>query len=335
MLHGRDAVRNLFFLAFALTTSFGCTNAPQRQPMARAQAGSVAPPSTRNADAKQPATPLRAPGDATPVQPVLHVTTPQAPAGTQPPDGTTLGPSLSADAPPPSADNAAQLRRIQRTAAERYAGIDSYIARLRRREQVNGKDKPEETLLFKFRKQPFSVYFKWLGPEAVGREVTYVKGQYEGKLHTLLAAGDMPLAPAGKRIALAPDNVLVRGSSRHSITEAGMGNLIDRFGDLINAQEHGDRRFGTATFIGQRTRPEFATPQEEVEQTIPAGSDPALEHGGRRFWFFDSVSGLPQLLITLDGRGHEVEYYCYDRVQYPVKLDNDDFNPDKLWKPKN
>jgi len=41
--------------------------------------------------------------------------------------------------------------------------MDSYIARLTRREQVNGKKQPEEIILFKFRQQPWSVYFKWLG----------------------------------------------------------------------------------------------------------------------------------------------------------------------------
>src|SRR5439155_4762609 len=116
-------------------------------------------------------------------------------------------------APPINA--ATSLRQVQRLAAERYAAIDSYIVRLRRREQVSGKGGPEEVLLFKFRKQPWSLYFKWLGQEGAGREVIYVKGQHENKIHTLLAAGDMPLMPAGRRIALVPDSLMVRSASRH------------------------------------------------------------------------------------------------------------------------
>jgi hypothetical protein len=38
------------------------------------------------------------------------------------------------------------------------------------------------------------------------------------------------------------------------------------------------------------------------------------------------------LLVTRDDRGQEVEYYHYDRLQFPVRLDDADFNPDRLWK---
>ena len=37
------------------------------------------------------------------------------------------------------------------------------------------------------------------------------------------------------------------------------------------------------------------------------------------------------LVITYDHRNQEVEYYLYDRLQAPVHLDADDFNPDKVW----
>ena len=34
--------------------------------------------------------------------------------------------------------------------------------------------------------------------------------------------------------------------------------------------------------------------------------------------------------VWFDDGGQEVEYYWFDRIQYPVRLDDDDFNPDKL-----
>jgi len=50
----------------------------------------------------------------------------------------------SAPAPSPtSSDPVAKLHTLYREAAERYAKVDSYIVRLTRREQINGKDKPE------------------------------------------------------------------------------------------------------------------------------------------------------------------------------------------------
>ena len=119
-----------------------------------------------------------------------------------------------------------ELHRLHKLAAEQYAKMDSYIARLRRREQVGSKQNPEEVLCFKFRKDPWSISLKWLSAEGKGREVVYVKGKYENKLHTLLAAGDMPLTPAGKRISLPVDSMLVKSASRHEITDAGIGALI-------------------------------------------------------------------------------------------------------------
>jgi hypothetical protein len=222
-----------------------------------------------------------------------------------------------------------QLRALYHQAAEQYATMDSYIARMRRREQVNGRDKPEELLLFKFRKQPYSVYFKWLGPESAGREVIYVQGQQGSLIHTLLAAGDMPFAPAGRRMDLPPDNIFVRSASRHAITEAGIGNLVESFGKLVATQDRG--RSGSLKYLGRQRRPEFSTDLEVVEQVVMPGTEQQLPAGGRRWWMFDPASHLPILIITQDAGGHEVEYYCYDRLQFPVHLDNDDFNPDKLW----
>ena len=126
---------------------------------------------------------------------------------------------------------------LHRLAAEHYAGIDAYTVQLCRREQVNGQDKPEELVLFKFRKQPYSVYMKWLGPTAKGREVVFVEGRHKGEIHTLLASGDMLFQPAGKQISMAPDNFLVRSASRHAITEAGFGVLIGHFGKLVEQLE--------------------------------------------------------------------------------------------------
>lgn len=246
----------------------------------------------------------------------------------------TAPPPIPSVLKPTQADNNgfSQLRALHRKAVDRYKTMDSYIVRLRRREQINGKDKPEELMLFKFRKKPFSVCFKWLGIQGHNREVIYVKGKHNDLIHTLLAEGDMPLMPAGKRMSLSPDNVFVRSASRHSITDAGIGIMVERFGKVLDAMEAGDHRRGTMKYLGPLKRPEFEQPFEAAEQAIPPDCEPQLAKGGSRLWLFDPESSLPLLLITLDHTNHEVEYYCYDRLQFPVRLDDDDFNPDKLWR---
>jgi hypothetical protein len=247
----------------------------------------------------------------------------------QPMPDPSVPPVVATSSPASPAHHSA--RDLVRLAVTRYAALDSYIARLTRREQVKGKNGPEEVILFKFRKEPWSLHFKWLSEAGKGREVIYVKGQYENKIHTLLAAGDAPLLPAGKRISLPPDSPFVRSASRHPITEAGIGASIDRLIALLGAQDRGDRSHGVLTALEPQNRPEYPQPVEAIEHVIPPGVEPELPRGGRRLYCFDPDSHLPLLVITRNDQGQEVEFYRYDRLQTPVKLDADDFNPDKVW----
>ena len=58
----------------------------------------------------------------------------------------------------------------------------------------------------------------------------------------------------------------------------------------------------------------------------------AVGPSASRVWAIDPESQLPALIVTADETGKEVEYYCYDRLQFPVALDDADFDPDRLWR---
>jgi hypothetical protein len=268
--------------------------------------------------------PLGIPGDVARGPDIPVVPLPPPPLGRPAPE---VDPSSAPKAPAPGALTPAQLHQ---RAATRYAGIDSYIARLTSREVVKGERKPEQLMLFKFRKEPWSVYFKWLSKEGQGREVLFVKGHYQNKIHTILSASDGLPFMAGRRMAMDPESVFVRSSSRHPITEAGIGANVERVGQLLQALERGDRRQGTLTLRVVK-RPEFAGAVGALEHAIPPGVEGPLPRGGRRLYVFDPETDLPLVIHTHDERRQEVEYYRYDRLQYPVRLDADDFNPDKLW----
>ena len=286
-------------------------------------------PLGRGAAPQAPAAPAAAPKEQpTPApfpEPSVAVT--PASADTAPP-----APAKSAE----TEQNMPSLRQLHQQAVAWYAGVDSYTVRMTRREQVNGTAKPEEVMLFRFRKEPWSVYFKWIGDAGKGREVIYVKGMYENKIHTRLAAGDAPLMPAGTHMALAPDSILVRSASRHSITEAGIGAAIDRFGALLDAQERGDKRRGVLNDLGLQKRPEFGNePVRAAELTLPPGVEAELPKGGRRDFYFDNENHLPMLVLSYDDKNQEVEYYSYSRLMAPGHLDAADFDPERLWaKPK-
>jgi hypothetical protein len=69
-----------------------------------------------------------------------------------------------------------------------------------------------------------------------------------------------------------------------------------------------------------------------VKQIVAPKADPNMLAGGIRHWYFDATSHLPVLIVAYDEKRQEVEYYVHDRFEFPVRLDNDDFDPDKLFK---
>lgn len=220
---------------------------------------------------------------------------------------------------------------LHAAAQQRFAELHSYCARLKRRETKEGRPKPDELILFKERKQPFSVHFKWIGAEAQGREVLYVKGRYDDKLQILTAGGDVPFVPAGRHLALGRDSMLVKiANPHHDITEAGIGFNLQDIAQLYAAARSSSTGV-TAKTLGVVQRPEYPQPMAAVEIIIPAGRDPELPRGGKRQIFYCPSCKLPLLYLCFDELGREQHYNCFDRIQLDLKLDDDDFNPHHLW----
>lgn len=232
----------------------------------------------------------------------------------------------------PSSDPDA-LQRLLKDAEQSCTQNTSYICRLRRREPGSGKPKPEEIMIFKCRTKPFSVHFKWLGDEGKGREVVFVAGKGDEKLHILTADNDIPFTPAGRKISLPIDSLLVKAASKYPITEAGVCRIVARFRRLLDDQQRGLPGL-SVRYMGPVHRPEFAAPLEMVELTLPPGREPEAPNGGRRLLGFDSQSKWPVFSTTFDPQGNEIDYYCFDRFQFNVLLDDDDFDPEKLWPTK-
>lgn len=223
---------------------------------------------------------------------------------------------------------------VVKRALKQHAALDSYQCRMTRRDTA--KKKPTEVLLFKYRREPLSVHFRWISKNGRGRQVLWVRGKYNGKLQIRLARGDVPLMPAGKVMRMSPDSMLVRAQSPHHITEAGMcGNCQDLARKL--KQHNKNPEAGWLKYLGRVKRPEYPDPMHAVEVTYVAGEDGQLKKGGRRRMFFATRPGrpsfgLPVITLAYDHAGREVEYFCLDRFLYPIRLDDRDFDPDFLWK---
>src|SRR5262249_30203442 len=119
--------------------------------------------------------------------------------------------------------SASPLRTLHRQAVERFAATPAYSARLRRRERWEERNRPEELILFKYRKEPFSLYLRWLGSEAKGREVLYVQGRDDDQLTIGPGPADTHLVPSqGRRTVLRHDGPRGLGHDRYPIAETGV-----------------------------------------------------------------------------------------------------------------
>lgn len=232
----------------------------------------------------------------------------------------------------PAKEVISPLRQLYDQAAQRYEKMPCHSLRMRRREVVGNQQKPEEIIACKFRQDPYSLHFKWLGPEGKNREIVYVKGSKDNLIHTLTAAGDGFFLPAGKHLPIPADSPLVRSRSRYAITEAAVGAWIVKYGRLVQAIDKDAPQAGTAKVLGVLKRPEFEDQVVAVLHRMSPGWEPLLPRGGQRLWFFDPDHHLPVLIITHDETGREVEYYCLDQYRFTVPMTDDDFDPVKLWK---
>ena len=112
-------------------------------------------------------------------------------------------------------------------ARQSYQGIRDYTCYFIKREQLRGQLQPENLIDMKVRTQPFSVYLHWLKPvPTAGQEVCYVAGRNNGimRVHSAGILGTVGF------INMDPRDPRAVETSRHTITEAGIGNLIERYG---------------------------------------------------------------------------------------------------------
>ena len=134
-------------------------------------------------------------------------------------------PPLPSD-PAPAAANPLDGPIAWLTEAKRnYPAVKDYACTLVSRERVNGVLQDESVIAFKARPQPFSVHMKWLAPrKSANQEVAFVMGRNGNKMR-VKGHGISKIAGF---VSIDPTDPRVTEHSRHTIYEAGLGNLIDQ-----------------------------------------------------------------------------------------------------------
>jgi hypothetical protein len=262
-------------------------------------------------------------------------------SGVLSPDAVAMGPRRgvvpAAASEAVAESNMDALRRLARQSAEKWAAMDGFECRLTRRETVGKQSMPQEELQYRFRRDPYSVHIKWVGLEAQGRELIYVAGKPDAKVHILTGKGEGLIVPSGKRFTFAPTDSSVRSKSRYNIRSGGMYSSIEWFGKVVAIMERDPAQAKRMKNLGViKGRPERPSGLECVEETLPPDWEPLLPKGGKRVTYFDpdpaSPSfGLPILITAFNETGCEAEYYFFDQLR-PTKPTDADFDPDRLWK---
>ena len=234
-------------------------------------------------------------------------------------------------------DDCVAVKKLLDAATKRFADVTDYEARLIKREVVNGKQLPQDEIVYRVRTSPLSVSMKVLSPEGQGREVMYVKGQFDNKIHLITGKGDHLIAGVGFRTDMDPDSKSATAKSRYRIYEAGFGRTLTGLAKALNPPDGAGAPAVKSLGLVQRKEMPYAL--EGVEVAIRPGEDPLLAKGGRRQVYFDPKPDspgyvLPILVVTTDADGKEVEYYFFDQLKVPSGMKDADWNPANLGKRK-
>jgi hypothetical protein len=232
------------------------------------------------------------------------------------------GPSLAAPAAPSSRrQNLEEGLRLIATARQSYAAVADYACTLVKRERLNGVMQPDHVITMKVRTRPFSVYLRWHEPKPLtGQEACYVQGKNDGKMR-VKAAG---LLGSVGFLSLDPDDLRARQTSRRNITEAGLGNLIER---VARGWEVDSKRGRAVLRLGEY---EYNKRRCFRAETINLTRAPELVCH-RSVIFFDKENHLPIRAECYDWPaqkgepGELIDVYSFVNLRLNVGLDDEVF----------
>jgi hypothetical protein len=245
--------------------------------------------------------------------------------GATPPPAVPYGASPAA--PAAAAGTASPMDeplRLIGLARQSYQGLRDYTCLFVKREQLQGQLQPENLMAMKVRTQPFSVYLRWLAPKSeVGQEACYVAGRNGG----MMRVHSTGLLGVAGFVSLDPRDPRAQRSSRHSITEAGIGNLIERFGGRWEIERRLNKT--QVRIADYEYNKRLCT---RVETIHP-------DNSGRQFYsyrsviYFDKETHLPVRVEAYDWprpggdpAGDLLESYSYADLRFNVGLGNEAFN---------
>ncbi len=208
--------------------------------------------------------------------------------------------------------------RLIADARQSYQAVQDYTCTFIKRERLGTQVQPEQLIAMKVRTQPFSVYMRWPRPGPMqGQEVCYVAGRNNG----MMRAHSTGLLGVVGFISMDPRDPRALETSRHAITEAGIGNLIERYGqawELENRLNRTQLRIQEYDVGGRRCMRVETVHADNANRQIPFY---------RSIVYFDKQNHLPIRVENydwprpgVDPAGALVESYSYLDLRLNVGL---------------
>lgn len=206
------------------------------------------------------------------------------------------------------------LARAQ-TSCKKIIEADDYEATFTRRELIRGR-LTRQTMQVKCRHKPFSVYLRFLSPNA-GREVIYVAGENKG---------DMVVQDHGLTFRLKPNAPRAMRESQHPITRFGMANMaqgvIEQWTNEMKFGECDVKYYGEAKLGGAEC--------DVLESSHPVSRKQFKFHM-TRLWI-EKATGFP---VRVEQYGFPrragndpplIEEYTYSNIRDKLGLGDRDFD---------
>jgi hypothetical protein len=216
-----------------------------------------------------------------------------------------LAHAQSGSSAPDAIDQA--IRLIEKAKAA-YEKITDYECVLVKREKLGDSLSPNHLIQLKVRTSPFCVSMCWNEPKTcAGQEVCYVAGKHEGKMRVKPAG----LLGAVGFVSVDPNDPRVRKTTRHSITQAGIGNVIEMAAKGWPLEkEWGLTEVKVGAFLYAKRK------CMRVEMTHPTQADGKFLYH-KNVIYFDEETALPIRIENYDwpekpGQPPELlEVFCY------------------------
>jgi hypothetical protein len=201
--------------------------------------------------------------------------------------------------------------------AEKCAALEQYTLTFTRQERrgLFRMLREPEVIACKFRRQPFSVYMRWLDPDIKYGESTYVEGQEENKVRFVPRHGLFGLPPRITRVEV--QTPVIWGEARYPITDFGLQRMMERTFDSI-------RRAGDDWTISYEGLTKLSD-SDRVVHYLRLEFSTSLFRAPIQELFVDAETDLPTCTRVLYRSGELEAAYVWAEVDPDVELSDDDF----------